>query len=155
MFTFILVVLFVYFFIFFLNYFYGIVYGIVICKPVCLLHCFVFVAIVYNFNVKQCKSKTSLSCFLIFVTICCKLKSPWSSMQCVGLLDAKDWVRIPCQSSKMQQNFESKKPALKKFLKNLSFGVDIELQVPPFTYKIKAHNMSGVRSQAIILTDGL
>ena len=30
------------------------------------------------------------------------LKSPWSSVYCVGLLDVKAWVRIPGQSSKMK-----------------------------------------------------
>ena len=35
---------------------------------------------------------------------------------------------------------------MKKFLKNMSFGVDVKLQVPPLTSKIIAHNMSGVRS---------
>ena len=44
-------------------------------------------------------------------------------------------------------------PAMKKFLKNLSFGVDIKLQIPPLTYKINSHNMSAVRSQAVILTE--
>ena len=34
---------------------------------------------------------------------------------------------------------------MKKLLKNLSFGVDFELQVPLLMYKIKAHNISGVR----------
>ena len=32
---------------------------------------------------------------------------------------------------------------MKKFLKNLTFGVDIKLQVPPLTYKIIARNISG------------
>ena len=44
---------------------------------------------------------------------------------------------------------------MKMFLKNLLFGVDVKLKVPPLTYKINAHNMSGVRSQAVILTEGL
>ena len=38
------------------------------------------------------------------------------------------------------------KPAMKRFLKNLSFGVDVKLKVPSLTYEIKEHNMSGVRS---------
>ena len=29
------------------------------------------------------------------VAVMCAMKSPWSSMQCVGLLDEKAWVRIP------------------------------------------------------------
>ena len=36
---------------------------------------------------------------------------------------------------------------MKYFLKNLSFGVDGKLYFPPLTYKINAHNMSGVRSK--------
>ena len=37
--------------------------------------------------------------------------------------------------------------AMKNFLKNLSFGNDVKLKVPPFTYKkIDAHNMRDVRS---------
>ena len=39
------------------------------CKQVSVLHCVVYVAFVYNFNVKRCKSKTSESRFSIFVTI--------------------------------------------------------------------------------------
>ena len=35
------------------------------------------------------------------------------------------------------------------------FGVDVKLYGPPFMYKINAHNMSGVRSWAVILTEGL
>ena len=38
------------------------------------------------------------------------------------------------------------KIAIKKFLKNLSFGVDVKLQVPPLMYKINAYSMSGVKS---------
>ena len=30
------------------------------------------------------------------------MKSPWSSMLCVDLLDAKVWIGIPGQSSKMK-----------------------------------------------------
>ena len=37
---------------------------------------------------------------------------------------------------------------MKKFVKNLSFGVDIEL------YKVTSHNISEVRNQAVILTEG-
>ena len=33
---------------------------------------------------------------------------------------------------------------MKKFLKNLSFGVDVKLLVQTLTYKINAHNISGV-----------
>ena len=45
------------------------------------------------------------------------------------------------------------KAAMKKFLKNLSFGADIKLYVPPFTYTNNAHNMSGVRRLATILAE--
>ena len=44
---------------------------------------------------------------------------------------------------------------MEKLLKNLSFCVDIKLKVSPITYKIKANNMSGVRSYAVILTEEL
>ena len=47
------------------------------------------------------------------------------------------------------KNFE------KKFLKSLSFEVSVKLQVPLLAYKINAHNMSGVRSQPVILTERL
>ena len=43
----------------------------IICKQICLLYCFVFVAFVYNLNVKQCEYKTPVSRFFIFVTILC------------------------------------------------------------------------------------
>ena len=61
----------------------------------------------------------------------------------VGLLDAKAWVRIQGQSLKMkrekyffgdflsadfwQKTLSVNKPAMKKFLKNLSFGVGVKL----------------------------
>ena len=38
---------------------------------------------------------------------------------------------------------------------NLSFGVDFKLKLTPLTYKINAHNISDVRSSAVILTEGL
>ena len=44
------------------------------------------------------------------------------------------------------KNFESKKPATRKFVRNLTSGVDIKLSVPPLMYKINAYNMSGLRS---------
>ena len=44
---------------------------------------------------------------------------------------------------------------MKSFSKNLSFGVDFKLQVPPLMYKINTHNLSGVRSKAVILNEGL
>ena len=34
--------------------------------------------------------------------------------------------------------------AMKKFLKNMSFGVDVKLQLPPLKYKIYADTMIGV-----------
>ena len=43
--------------------------------------------------------------------------------------------------------------AMKKFLKNLSFGVEVKLYVPPLMYTINAYNMSDVRSQAVILSE--
>ena len=71
------------------------------------------------------------------------MKSLWSSMQRAGLLDAKAWVRIPGQSSEMKyekyffgdflssrflaKTLRVNKPAMKKFVKNLLFGVDIQL----------------------------
>ena len=37
---------------------------------------------------------------------------------------------------------------MKIFSKNLSFGVDFQLQVPPpLLYKINTHNISGVRNK--------
>ena len=36
-----------------------------------------------------------------------------------------------------------------------SDNVTVTLFVPPLTYKINAHNMSGVSSWAVILTEGL
>ena len=61
LFTFILVVLFVDFCIliyhFFMLVFVVILSSTIICKQVCLLNCVVFVALVYNFNVKPCQSK--------------------------------------------------------------------------------------------------
>ena len=38
------------------------------------------------------------------------------------------------------------KPAMKKFLKNLAFEVDVKLYFLPLTYKNNARNLSGVRS---------
>ena len=40
----------------------------IICKQICGLHCFVFIALVYNFNAKQSKNNTPVSGFFIFVT---------------------------------------------------------------------------------------
>ena len=37
-------------------------------------------------------------------------------------------------------------PAMKNFLENMSFRVDVKLKVSALTYKINTHNMSGVRS---------
>ena len=36
---------------------------------------------------------------------------------------------------------------MKSFSRNLSFGVDIKLQVPPLMYKINKHDIRGVRNQ--------
>ena len=42
------------------------------------------------------------------------------------------------------------KIAIKNFLKeNLSFGADVKLWVPPLTFKIQAHNKSGVGRLAL------
>ena len=63
--------IFVYLFeIFFMLVFVVILSCSIIFKQVCLLHCFVFVDFVYNFNVKRCKSKTPAPRFFIFITIC-------------------------------------------------------------------------------------
>ena len=45
--------------------------------------------------------------------------------------------------------------AMKKFLINLSFGVDFKLYVLPLMYNIKTHNVSGVRNWAAILIEEL
>ena len=49
------------------------------------------------------------------------------------------------------KNFGGRKSAMKKFLKNLSFGVEVKLQVPPLMYGINAHNMNSVRSQVVMV----
>ena len=36
------------------------VFVVILSKQVCLLHCFIFVAFVYNFIVERCKSKTNV-----------------------------------------------------------------------------------------------
>ena len=51
---------------FFMQMFVVILSSTIICKQVCLLHCFVFVAYIYNLNVQRCKSKTPVSGFLHF-----------------------------------------------------------------------------------------
>ena len=62
--------------------------------------------------------------------------------------------RVPL-SRFLAKTLRVNKPAMKNFFKILLFGGNIKLQVPPLTYKINAHNMSGVRNQAVILTEGL
>ena len=42
-----------------------------------------------------------------------------------------------------------------KFPKNLSFGVDFKQLIPPIMYKINTHNISGVKSKAVILAERL
>ena len=74
LFTFILIVLLLYFLFACLLFFLMVVFLVIlnstiICKQDCLLHCFVFVAFVYNFSVKGCKNKTPASWFFLFVTI--------------------------------------------------------------------------------------
>ena len=54
--------------------------------------------------------------------------------------------RVPVISRFLAKTLRVNKPAMKNFLKNLSLGVDVKLYVPPLTYKINAHNISGVRS---------
>ena len=44
---------------------------------------------------------------------------------------------------------------MKEFLENVSFGVGVNLYIPPLSCKIHAHNMTGVRSLAVIITEGL
>ena len=62
-------------------------------------------------------------------------------LPCVSLLDAKAWIRIPGQLSKMKYEkylfsdflladswiLRVNKPAMKKFLKNLSSRVEVKL----------------------------
>ena len=95
----------------------------------------------------------------------------FTGRQCVKLLDERLRFKpqfryqnaicknISSATSSQQissKNSESKqKIAMKSFYKNLSFGDDLKLQVRPFTYKINAHNMSDVCSQAVILIEGL
>ena len=78
------------------------------------------------------------------------------------LIRRKARVRIPGQTSKRNtksisstissQQISGKtlrinKIAMKTFSKNLSFGVNFKLQVPPLMYKLNTHNISGVRNQ--------
>ena len=103
------------------------------------------------------------------------LMSLQSSSQCVGLLDIKAQVRIPDQTSKRNmkktkyffgnflsadfwQKLRVNKSAMKQFLENLLFRIDIKQQVSltvRLTSAINVHNMSGVRSKAVILTEEL
>ena len=53
--------------------------------------------------------------------------------------------RLPL-SRLMAKTLRVNKAAMKKILKNLSFGVDVKLQVSPLLYKINTHNISGVRN---------
>ena len=66
-FSFILLVFFVVFLFyrlqFFMVVFVGVILSAIICKQV---HSFVFVAFVYNFNIKRCKGKTPDSRFVSF-----------------------------------------------------------------------------------------
>ena len=49
------------------------------------------------------------------------------------------------------KNSASKYNCDEKFLKNLLFGVDVKLKVPPQMFKFNTHNMDGVRSYAVKL----
>ena len=53
--------------------------------------------------------------------------------------------RLPLNSF-LAKTLRVNTPAMKKFLKNLSYGVNVKLYIPPLTYKLNAHNMRGVRS---------
>ena len=70
MFTFILVVFVVVFLLtcvpFFMLMFVVVVSSTIICKQVCVLHCFVFLAVVYKFNVKRYKGKAPAFRFFHF-----------------------------------------------------------------------------------------
>ena len=46
----------------------------------------------------------------------------------------------------LAKTLRANKIALKISQKNLSFGIDFKLYVPPLMYKINAHNISGVRN---------
>ena len=90
------------------------------------------------------------------------LKSPQSSRQSVGFLNIKPEFEPQARNqNKMQKVFlrrfslsrflattlRANKIAMKSFSKNLSFEVDLKLQIPPLIYKINTHNISGVRNQ--------
>ena len=45
-----------------------------------------------------------------------------------------------------------KKPGMKKFLKNPSFGVDFKMWVSALMLKVIIHNINNVRSWIVILT---
>ena len=79
-----------------------------------------------------------------------------------SLIRRKAWVRTPGQTSKRNtksnfsafssqeisgKNPESKLNFHEKFLKNLSFGIEFKLQIPPLIYKINTHNINGVTNQ--------
>ena len=83
---------------------------------------------------------------------CSPQKSPWSSRQCVGLLKEKPefepqarhqnkirklFIRRFPPSRFLAKTLRVNKIAMNSFLKNLSFGVDCKMQVPPLTYKHK------------------
>ena len=60
---------------------------------------------------------------------------------------------IACQRT-YGKIFDSKsKIAMKKVLKNLSYGVEFKLHIPPPKYNISTHHMS--TSKIVILTEGL
>ena len=100
--------------------------------------------------------------FLNYKYMVSLLKSPWSNRQRVGLLDEKPrlesqarhqnelrkvFLRRFSLSSFLAKTLRVNKITVKSFSKNLYFGVDFKLQVPPLIYKINTHNISGVRNQ--------
>ena len=100
--------------------------------------------------------------FTSFIAFNMASKLPWSSRQCVGLLDEKPgsesqgrhqneirkvFLRRFPLSRFLAKTLRINKIAIKSFSKNLSFGVDFKLQDPPLMYKINTHNIRGVRNQ--------
>ena len=132
-----------------------------------------FISYVHNWLLQSVSQDYNLASYTIFVvSVNSKKKSPWSSRQCVGLLDVrpefKPQIRHHNENMKLflrpfhlcsflAKNLRVNKPAMNKLLKkkNLSFAVDFKLQVPPLLQKMNAHNLSGVKSQVAFLTEGL
>ena len=88
------------------------------------------------------------------------LQSTQSSRYCIGALDVKKRFKPQVR----HQNEVMTKICLwrlllsrfEEILKNLSIGLDFKLQFPPLILThILTRNLSGVRSQVAILTEGL